>query len=424
MPRAPDTDLLIWLTEEGLAGRVGHPLLEGFCQRARAAGVPLMRAILFIDTLHPLIEGSGVRWTRDPSDDSRTFDYGASDSGEALASWQRSPFHQLELSGETTLRLPLGGPQPSRFPMAARFEAEGATEYVAFLHRATPDGLAGLDCIYSHWVTDAPGGFSAAALDFLAATVPTLALVQRGAAIAEIPRTLAHTYLGRDAGERVLAGRIARGVADRISTALWFSDLRSFTTITDRADPADTIPFLNDYAEAAIGAVQAAGGDVLKLIGDGLLAIFRADDDVATAARAALSAERDFRTRLAQLNAERTTRGAATTTAYVGLHVGEVFFGNIGAPDRLDFTVVGPAVNEVSRIASLCRSVDRDLLISEALADCLAPEVRTALVSTGRFALRGVRRAQDLFTLDPEIASDPARAALFATALVADPADS
>ncbi len=417
MPDSRTSDILIWLAREGLAGRVGYDLLAGFCQRARAAGVPLMRAILFVDTLHPLIEGSGVRWARDPTEDSLTFDYGASDSGEALASWQRSPFHALEVSGAETLRLTLGGPEPSRFPMVARFEAEGATDYLAFLHRAGSDGLAGLDGLYSHWVSDAPAGFADAHLDFLAATVPTLALLFRMATLAEIPRTLAETYLGRDAGARVLSGRIARGVADRITTALWFSDLRGFTTITDRSDPAETIPFLNDYAEAAIGAVQAAGGDVLKLIGDGILAIFGTGADVAAAARAALAAERDFRLRLAAVNAARSARGAATTTAYVGLHVGEAYFGNIGAPDRLDFTVVGPAVNEVSRIASLCRSVDRDLLVSAALADSLAPDIRAALVSTGRFALRGVGRAQDLFTLDPEIAEDPARSAHLAEAL-------
>lgn len=220
MPRTPETELLIWLTAEGLAGRVGPGLLEGFCLRARAAGVPLMRAILFIDTLHPLIEGRGVRWTRDPSEDSLEFEYGASDTGEALASWQRSPFHALELSGESVLRLRLGQGAPCPFPMVSRFEAEGARDYVAVLQRAAADGLAGLDCIYSHWVSDAADGFSDADLDFLAATVPALALLFRMATITEIPRTLAHTYLGRDAGDRVLAGRIARGVADRITTAL------------------------------------------------------------------------------------------------------------------------------------------------------------------------------------------------------------
>lgn len=413
----PRTELLIWLTEEALAGRVGYGLLDSFCQRARAAGVPLMRAILFIDTLHPLIEGRGVRWTRDPTEDSTEFEYG--DSGEALASWQRSPFHVLEVSGERRLRLPLGGPEPCPFPMVARFEREGASDYLAFLHRAEADGPAGLDCIYSHWVTDQAGGFCADDVDFLTATVAALALVFRMAAIAEIPRTLAHTYLGRDAGSRVLAGRIARGVADQIRTALWFSDLRSFTTITDRSDPTETIPFLNDYAEAAIGAIQDAGGDVLKLIGDGILAIFGTGSDPGGAAVAALAAERDFRARMARLNAERTARGAAITTAYVGLHIGDVFFGNIGAPDRLDFTVVGPAVNEVSRIASLCRSVDRDLLVSSELVESLDPGLRAFLVSTGRFALRGVGQARHLFTLDPALAGDATLADTFDTLLKA-----
>jgi adenylate cyclase len=181
--------------------------------------------------------------------------------------------------------------------------------------------------------------------------------------LARIAGTLVETYLGRDAGRRVLAGRIRRGVAETIGAVLWYSDLRGFTGITDRAPPHEIIPLLNDYAEAVISAVHDSGGDVLKLIGDGTLAIFtsEATDE---ACRHAIEAEASLRQRVDALNRRRTGEGLPTTEIYLGLHVGEVSYGNIGSKDRLDFTVVGPAVNEVSRIAAMCRSAERNVLLS------------------------------------------------------------
>jgi adenylate cyclase len=157
---------------------------------------------------------------------------------------------------------------------------------------------------------------------------------------------------------------------------------------------------LNDYAEVVITAIYEAGGDVLKLIGDGTLALFRADDP-SEACRRALKAEELVRTRVKELNEKRRAEERPATSVYVGLHIGEVFYGNIGSVERLDFTVVGPAVNETSRIASMCRSVDRSVLVSSTFADCLPAADRTRLVSVGRFALRGVGHAKELFTLDP-----------------------
>jgi adenylate cyclase len=236
-----------------------------------------------------------------------------------------------------------------------------------------------------------------------------LALAIKSVAQIEIARTLGRVYLGRDASEQVLRGRISRGVTERIKAVLWFSDLRGSTAISETIGPDEIIPFLNDYAQAAIDAIHDAGGDVLKLIGDGVLAMFT-DADMGVAKRAALRAEHGFRRNMIALNARRSADSRPTTSAYVGLHVGEVFYGNIGSEDRLDFTVVGPAVNEVSRIASMCSSVDRQLLASSAFRDGLDSKGRGYLVSTGRFALRGIGRAQDLYTLDPDIVSDDAAA--------------
>src|SRR5258705_641937 len=250
-------------------------------------------------------------------------------------------------------------------------------------------------------------GFSEQALSALRELVPVLGLAIKSAAQVEIARTLGRVYLGRDASEQVLRGRISRGVTERINAVLGFSDLRGSTAISENLTPDEIIPFLNDYAQAAIDAIHDAGGDVLKLIGDGVLAMFT-NQDMTSARRAALRAEHRFRRNMASLNTRRGGDGRPTTSAYVGMHVGEVFDGNIGSEDRLDFTVVGPAVNEVSRIASMCRSVDRELLASSAFRAGLERTGQGYLVSTGRFALRGIGRAQDLFTLDPDVASDKA----------------
>ena len=176
--------------------------------------------------------------------------------------------------------------------------------------------------------------------------------------------------------------------------------------VTDSAPPDEIIPLLNDYAEAVISAIHANGGEVLKLIGDGTLAIFRTDGgiaDQADACRRALAAEASLREHVAAVNARRANEGRPTTSVYLGLHVGDVFYGNIGSDDRLDFTVVGPAVNEVSRIASMCRSVDRSVVLSADFAAATSEQERASLVSVGRFALRGVGRAQELFTIDPAL---------------------
>jgi len=206
------------------------------------------------------------------------------------------------------------------------------------------------------------------------------------------------TYLGRDAGQRVLSGRIVRGLAEKIDAVIWFSDLRGFTHITDTT-PEQVIPLLNDYSDVIVSAIHEHDGDVLKLIGDGTLAIFTAEDRT-DACNAALSAAIAARQGVAELKKRRSAEGKPVTDMYLGLHVGEVFYGNVGSRERLDFTVIGPAVNEVSRIAAMCRSVDQPVLMSSAFANVDA--VKRRLVSVGRYALRGISHPQELFTLDPE----------------------
>ena len=406
MELTPRLRLMNWLVSQGLESLPENDLIRGFCERCRAAGLDVSRAMVFIDTLHPIFEGRGFRWNDTATNESDAFEYGSTEQGENAQSWRRSVFYHMLESGHQELVLDLAGGAASNFGMIDDLAAKGHKHFVSYVHRFGEAGTMGqMDCVYSYWTTRRDEGFSEQSMAALRDLVPVLGLAIKSAAQAEIAKTLGRVYLGRDTSEQVLRGRIARGVTERIKAVLWFSDLRGSTAISEGMEPDEIIPFLNDYAQAAIDAIHDAGGEVLKLIGDGVLAMFT-HENMAVAKRAALRAEYRFRRNMKALTARRTAEQRPVTTAHVGLHIGEVFYGNIGSEDRLDFTVVGPAVNEVSRIASMCRSVDRELLTSSAFRAGLDATGRDYLVSTGRFALRGISRAQELYALDPDIAAD------------------
>jgi len=394
-------ELASWVTEAGLVGRSEPELLAGFCGRIVGSGIPLARALVILDTLHPVYEGRAFRWRSDAPDAVEAVDYGRTDEGEAAENWRRSAFFHLLQSGAKALRRRLAAGDPADFSTIAQARDEGMTDYLALIHRFAAEGVIGeMDCVYSHWATDAPGCFDESAVVALKQLTPFLNLAIKSAALARMAGTLVETYLGRDAGRRVMSGRIARGVAERIGAVLWYSDLHGYTHISDSAPPEQIIPLLNDYAEVVVSAVHRQGGDVLKLIGDGTLAIFT-EDNREQACHAALAAAARVRKDLVKLNRGRTEAGLPTTQVYLALHVGDVFYGNVGSKDRLDFTVIGPAVNEVSRILAMSRSVEQDVLLSASFADALGPEIRRRMVSVGRYALRGVAQPQELFTPEP-----------------------
>jgi len=398
MDEAEIAEMASWITEAGLGGWSETATLSGFCERALARGLPLTRANVVIDTLHPVYEGRAFTWKRQQRETTLN-EFGR--SPESFGLWERSPFYRLEVSGETLLRRKLTDSTNFEFPILSDLYTTGITDYIAVANRFAAEAIIGhMDCVYSSWATDAPDGFRDTHVDALSQLMPMFALTMKSASLARIAETLVETYLGRDAGRRVLEGRISRGVADRIEAVLWFSDLRSYTRISDSAVPEQIIPFLNDYADAIISAIHEQGGDVLKLMGDGILAIFTAEDR-GHACQGALAGAKNARRALAEVNQRRAAQNLPTTDMYLALHVGEVFYGNIGSRERLDFTVVGPAVNEVSRIAGLCRSVDQPLLISSAFASALG-ETKKSLLSVGRYALRGVGRPEDLYTLEDD----------------------
>jgi len=366
--------------------------------------------MLFIDTLHPVHEGRLFRWGYSPAE-TPLLEYGRT-SPDALAAsgsnprdvetaerWRHSPHYKMLQTGESFWRRRLNAATEDEFSVLPEWRAEGMTDYVAIITRFAAEGVIGeMDGVYSAWATRDPEGFTDDQIAALKRIVQYLGLAIKSVSLARMIRTLMETYLGRDAGQRVLSGRIVRGIAEQIDAVVWFSDLRGFTRITDTA-PEEMMSLLNDYSDVIISAIDDYGGDVLKLIGDGTLAIFTAEDRL-HACNAALSATIAARHGIAELNKQRAAKGKPLTDMYLGLHVGNVFYGNVGSRERLDFTVLGPAVNEASRIAAMCRSVDQPVLMSAAFAE--VGNIRRRLVSVGRYALRGVSHPQELFTLNPE----------------------
>jgi adenylate cyclase len=396
-----------WIVQRGLAGDDEIALLHGFCQRCVYAGLDITRGIAIIDTLHPVYEGRVFYWSGDKPLETLVSEYEPTADSGNQSGWLNSPFYHLLQSGEDEMRRRLHLGETEVFSILEELRQEGQTDWLAMIQRFDKEAAIGeMDCFMSRWTTARPGGFSDAEVEALRRLVPVLGLAIKSVSLARVAQSLVEAYLGRDAGRRVLKGKVSRGAAERINAVIWFSDMQGYTSLSERIASDELLPLLNDYAEIAITSVHAAGGDVLKLMADGVLAIFTADDP-AEACAAALQAEAELRRKLASLNERRSAAGQPVSSIYLGLHIGDVFYGNIGSKDRLDFTVVGQAVNEASRIASMCRSTDRDVLFSSDFRESLPEVEKGKLVSVGRYALRGVSRPQELFTLDPEAVSLP-----------------
>ncbi len=388
-----------WIVDAALGGISEIDILAGTCNRLTEAGIALVRASVANDLLDPTYDGRGVRWLRGQGGIEEAFVRQGDDV--VNEEWTRSPFFHLLESGQPMLRWRLDAShRRGEMPLLDQFQGEGVTDYVAFSSRVAEGVLLGGGRgIVASWSSDAPDGFTDAQIDLLAAVMPLLTLAILLRTTRQTARTLIATYLGSDAAERVLAGNIVRGRAEPIRAVVWFSDLSRFTRISDSAAADAVLALLNDYAEVQVEEIEAHGGHVLKFIGDGILAIFP-QDDPAHACRCALETVAALRHRIAALNARRSAGGLPVTDTRVALHVGELLYGNLGSSRRLDFTVLGSAVNETARIDDLCSSLDQSVIVSSAFAEA-SGDARSLLVSLGRYAMKGVARPQELFTLDP-----------------------
>jgi adenylate cyclase len=347
------TAIADWIVRASLDGADEIAVLAGVCERLNALGFSLMRASVANNQLDPTYDARGVRWLRNKGGLEEAFERTDPDTDEE---WLGSPFYVLLQSGENRLRRHLDARyRRGEFSLLDGFVERGATDYVAFASRVAANVRLGEgEGIAASWLTDAPAGFTDRQLALIEGIVPALTIAFMLGTTTRTARTVITTYLGSHAAERVLAGNIVRGRATPIRAVVWFSDLTGFTRISDATDAKAVLALLNTYAEAQVEAIEALGGHVLKFIGDGILAFFP-DDDPALACRHALDAAVATRDRIDALNEQRAAAGLPVTRTHVALHVGELLYGNLGSARRLDFTVLGPAVNEASRIESAVR---------------------------------------------------------------------
>ncbi len=376
-----------WLLVDGPQIDSEVELFDELCWRLVGDDLPLWRASLHIGTLHPQIRGVGARWWRDRKviEDYRIL-HGSEDTDE----YKLSPIRRTIERG-TPMRRRLDGPV-AEFPLLERMRRAGATDYFALALNRTFRRFPAVA-----WVTDRPGGFSDADIAKLEDINPALAAIVDTRAVRRISGNLLDTYLGPQAGRRILAGQIFRAQGERMRAVIMMTDMRNFTGLSDRLAGDEVIELLDEYFDAVVSPVEERKGEVLKFMGDGVLAIFPAEDDedFAPSSLRALEAATEGLERLAAVNRSRRQRDKPELRIGIGLHLGEVIYGNVGATDRLDFTVIGPAVNLASRIEGLTKRLLRPLLTSSAFAEiCPRP-----LVSLGFHPVRGLYKPEEVFGL-------------------------
>jgi len=382
-----------WLLGEALHCVDQLDLFEQFVWRLVAAGLPLDRASLHVGTLHPQLYGFAWNWNVADGLCDEVKVGAAVLTGSAFL---KSPLAEVLRDGRMLSLDPRDDETAQRYPIMADLRALDISQYLVL-----PLGGAGYHNVATV-ATRRPDGFAGAEFATIQRLLTVFALhVERHIAL-QISANVLDTYLGGAAGRQVLEGSIRRGTGTRIEAVIWSSDLRGFTDRAERLAPEQMIAVLNAYFDAMAGAVVAGGGEVLKFIGDGLLAVFPLDGDYGgkTAADAALAAAEASEQAVAALNAApppdlAAIGGWAPLRSGIGLHEGAVFFGNVGAPERLDFTVIGKAVNAASRIEGLCKKLGRSILVSGPVA---AASTR-ALESLGRHDLRGVAEPVEIFAL-------------------------
>ncbi|MFC3676762.1 adenylate/guanylate cyclase domain-containing protein [Ferrovibrio xuzhouensis] len=397
-----------WLVRAGLAGQPTEALVDEFAARLCAEGIPLKRIYVGTATLHPLVRARGYTWLDGQGLlDNEAMLHREPDSQPQI--WLESPFRHMLVNDVPELRRPLVGADAVHdFPVLGEFAGEGYTEWLGLaysfgwdLQRADEDFRNPGMGMISSFLTAAPGGYSPATLARLRQTVPLLALAIKSATLAQLARDVTASYIGGDAASHVLSGEIRRGMAQKIDAVILYADLRGFTAVADRLAIEPLVAMLNEYFDCLGPAIEDQGGQILKYLGDGLLASFQLADgqDPAPLCAAALTAAERALAAVDELNTCRRAAGQPALDLDIALHRGTVMYGNVGTRARLDFTLIGPAVNEASRLENLCSLLDRNLVASRSFAVSAGGAARR-LQSLGLHPLRGVTEPQEVFGLE------------------------
>ncbi|MFL6838930.1 MAG: adenylate/guanylate cyclase domain-containing protein [Bradyrhizobium sp.] len=396
--------LIGWLIDGARSAASPAQMMAESCERAVAAGLPLWRVGVFVRTLHPDIFGRNFIWRPGAEVEVGAVDFDILDSPE----FQSSPLRLVFEKG-IEVRARSDDPQSKRFPIIDDMSAEGVTDYIALPLMFTGDSSVHA----SSWTTKQPGGFTDAQLDALRSLVPPLARLAEIIQLRSTAVTLLDTYVGNRAGERIMGGQIRRGHTETMHAAIWLSDLRGFTALSDRLPAETVVDILNRYFDCQVASIRKHGGEVLKYMGDGLLAVFPIDEyvgDVTQVCSRVLEAARESRDSVAEMHypigksAERFRFGLA-------LHVGNVLYGNIGGGNRLDFTCIGPAVNLAARLEKIASRLNRTIVASEGFAGICSG----GWSDLGEFPIAGFSRAERVYGLLDE--TPPAGAAAIPLAL-------
>ena len=381
-----DSDVLHWLTNDARDERFIDNIFAELCIRLQRAGIPVKRATLHVLIHHPQWLGARIMWAdgmREATID--RVDYDVTGRPEYIG----SPANEIR-DGATEVREKFEG-DPSLGRKHAVYDdmrAKGLTDYVAWPLYHT----LGKRHIVT-FATDRPGGFDDAHIADLLKLLPVLALVSEIRIKNRLARTLLETYVGSHAGELILAGATRRGSGTTVRAAIMICDLRDFTRISDNWPRDDVIDLLNSYFDAMSEPIARHGGEILKFIGDGLLAIFPLSQPSACANL--LHAVAEARQAMAALNEKNSETGRAPLNYGIGVHVGDVMYGNIGSRSRLDFTVIGPAVNMASRLEALTKQLGRTVLLSRPFVDLVGNEFD--LERVGEYPVRGFNEPIELF---------------------------
>lgn len=397
MPDLPFEPIRDWLLEQHSEERAPEAFLEAFAARLVESGVPAWRISTSLLSFDPTVMSVLLLWVRGKGARAAEADYGILKT----STYRGTPIEAvLENGGEVRARL--GEGREPAYPVLRELADAGATDYVAIpldLSEALASGhfvtSARRGCI--SYATDAPGGFTEAHLELLRRLSPALSLRVALETTKQSARSLLKAYLGRNAAARVLDGQFRRGSAVRIQAVIWYCDLRGFTALSDATPADEVVRILDLYFDAMATPIDRAGGEVLKFVGDAVLSIFPiGDGGPAEACKDALAATREARRNIAAINRDRVAAGVDPLGYGMAMHVGEVMYGNVGALNRLDFTVIGPPVNEACRVEALTRTLDVEVLLTDAFVTASGA---THFPSLGRHPLKGVSTLREVFAL-------------------------
>jgi len=384
-----------WLLGPALQVATGAQAVDEFAWRMLAAGFPLARLTVHSGTLHPQFLGASLTWWRDTAQTVQTYvEHGVVD----VVSYHENPVLRVIQGAETLRRRVDVADSELDLHILRDLKAKGCTDYLALPIAGAHGRRYGVS-----YTTDCAGGFSTRQVAELTRISQRLSIVCDSFMQRALMRHLLNIYLGSSAGPKVLAGQIRRGTGEELTAVLWSSDLRGFTTRSDRLPGQQMVAILNELFDAQASAICSHGGEILKFIGDGLLAIFPFDSPakVSDAAHNAMAAAMRGLEAVQSLVDHPSMLGEPTLRIVVALHPGTVIYGNVGASDRLDFTAIGPAVNLVSRVETVAKALDEPIVVTDEFAQAYGGPLR----SLGIHQFRGVAKPRELFAPDGNAAA-------------------